>query len=376
MYNCRICGKEFEQIKGYRLRRHLKKEHSLTKYEYAHKYEPKWVEEGLTKGKLKGELTKKEEIERKIQSGEIDTVRCEICGKEFQTLKNHIPKHNITSKEYKKMFPDARIMSESLSKRQSEVGKQNKERFVSMVKMNWKDSEYSEKMKKLAGETITKRNLENWKDEEYRKKMSENQKKVVTRQLQDPEFRKMLSDNGRKSWEGKTYEETKSRREQARRLAKEVSYKATWGNPEWVKKHKENFNKMLREGKMAYKPAVIEIELEGKKYIFKSSYELAFALYLLENKIEFLYEPMSIDYFYNGKERFYTVDFYLPSKETYYEIKGYVRNPEQLQEQIKALKEKTRKEVILADDKFLKEMFDFKRYLNRARLIYKNTKGE
>lgn len=41
-------------------------------------------------------------------------VKCMICGEEFDWLPRHITVHNINTKEYKKKFPDAEIMSEKV----------------------------------------------------------------------------------------------------------------------------------------------------------------------------------------------------------------------------------------------------------------------
>ena len=53
------------------------------------------------------------------------------------------------------------------------------------------------------------------------------------------------------------------------------------------------------------------------------SWEVAYAKYLDENKINWIRNKDSFTYTYNGKDRRYTPDFYLVDKDEYVEIKGY-----------------------------------------------------
>lgn len=52
-----------------------------------------------------------------------DKVQCEICKKWFKQLNGHLIKHNITSKEYKEMFPGKPLMSKILIN--DKIGKNN-----------------------------------------------------------------------------------------------------------------------------------------------------------------------------------------------------------------------------------------------------------
>ena len=65
------------------------------------------------------------------------SVRCMLCGEEFETLASHLRMHGVTSNDYRKMFPGAELMSRELRQRvvESNVGKhdhdENERRLMS-----------------------------------------------------------------------------------------------------------------------------------------------------------------------------------------------------------------------------------------------------
>lgn len=63
----------------------------------------------------------------KEKGGEI-MIKCKICGGEFVVLKKHLKiKHDMTTSQYKKLFPDAEIYSNSYLKRKRAIAKRQKE---------------------------------------------------------------------------------------------------------------------------------------------------------------------------------------------------------------------------------------------------------
>ncbi len=58
----------------------------------------------------------------------------------------------------------------------------------------------------------------------------------------------------------------------------------------------------------------------------RSSWELKYAKYLDDNKIDYLYEPSSFKMIINNKETTYRPDFFLIKENMFIEIKGYFRD--------------------------------------------------
>ena len=55
----------------------------------------------------------------------------------------------------------------------------------------------------------------------------------------------------------------------------------------------------------------------------QSSWELAYVLFCIDNKVNFVRNKKYFNYVYDGKTRHYFPDFYLPDTDTYVEIKGF-----------------------------------------------------
>jgi hypothetical protein len=69
---------------------------------------------------------------------------------------------------------------------------------------------------------------------------------------------------------------------------------------------------------------------DGSKVWMRSSWEIKYAEFLDENKIEWLYEPKTFPVFYNNKEGTYTPDFLLLKENKFIEIKGWWRGDAQI----------------------------------------------
>ena len=56
-------------------------------------------------------------------------VECKICGQRFKLLKKHLEiQHNMTIKQYKKLFPDAEVVSKAYLKRKKAIAKRLQEK--------------------------------------------------------------------------------------------------------------------------------------------------------------------------------------------------------------------------------------------------------
>lgn len=77
-------------------------------------------------------------------------------------------------------------------------------------------------------------------------------------------------------------------------------------------KNNHNYGRPPRHGKGSYYNGIIWM---------RSSYEVAYALYLDEHKIKWIYEPPPFEL----GDTSYIPDFYLPEYDIYIEIKGYMR---------------------------------------------------
>ncbi|MCI0618646.1 MucR family transcriptional regulator, partial [bacterium] len=51
---------------------------------------------------------------RKIRIHLLETVTCQICGKEFKSLTMHLPRHEVSTEEYQRSFPGEWLQSEAL----------------------------------------------------------------------------------------------------------------------------------------------------------------------------------------------------------------------------------------------------------------------
>ena len=93
---CMLCNKEFDLISP----THLWKEHRYTMADYFERFPDAKLAPGtaITEGR--------------------DFVVCMICGKKMGTINaTHLKKHNMNTKEYRKMFPESSMTSGNTSKK-------------------------------------------------------------------------------------------------------------------------------------------------------------------------------------------------------------------------------------------------------------------
>lgn len=90
-------------------------------------------------------------------------MRCQICGKELSIINHlHLRTHDVTTEEYKEMFPDSRIISKEHSKKRSEIVTGKKNPFYGKTHSEEFKEEQSERAKRRFGERFSSRPKE-WK---------------------------------------------------------------------------------------------------------------------------------------------------------------------------------------------------------------------
>jgi len=231
-------------------------------------------------------------------------VECQICYKKLQAITySHLKIHNISFQEYIKIFPDAITIDDAIRKKQSDkkIGKAPWNKGI--------------KCPQFAGDNNPSKRSEVRLKISESLKNSEKHKASVTsdqwkeRQKECRKDRKLTEEHkanigiGLKASE--KYQKVIHSKEHSKKMSGKNS--PTYGvTPSAASSH----------GKWCY----YNSPLQGKIHL-RSSYELAYAKYLDENNIPWLYEIKTFDLY----DTTYTPDFFLPVTEQFIEIKGYMR---------------------------------------------------
>lgn len=150
-------------------------------------------------------------------------LKCKICGYECKSiLSNHLKnKHNISSKEYKEMYPGSETTSAEYRKMMSDRNKSDKMREITInrnksdymrnaVSNRNKDKDFinkckegirkSEKFHKSVSKSVSERNKIMWKNEDYREKMRESISRSQKLVMNTPERKSFQSKVMKKNW--------------------------------------------------------------------------------------------------------------------------------------------------------------------------------
>lgn len=138
-----------------------------------------------------------------------DYIICNICNEAVKTkLQFHLKnKHNISTLEYKTMFPGCSTISKNEYLRYVERNTSNKMRNI--ISERNKDPEFqkkcqagcTEETRRIQSETMRKVSLECWKDPEYREKMSNVASETQKRENQKPDVIKRKSELSKSLWQ-------------------------------------------------------------------------------------------------------------------------------------------------------------------------------
>jgi hypothetical protein len=273
------------------------------------------------------------------------SVKCNICGfeKQFSIVEHLKFNHNLNSKQYKELYPNALVKSKEFSEMNS-----------SQKKIKWSDDGYRQKMSESRQISHNK--------PEFKKKMSNIVKK---RHIETPEIYSGFT-NWSKSEKFKDWVKSEDRIKKISKTSKE-----RWENEEYRKKTINSIKTVLSDGRcnkgleFREKMSKIISELyslgkitnESNKYktgtyvsknnetfLYSSSYELESMVFF--DSISFIKKwtnkhGIRIKYYFNGLNRNYVPDFYIEltnNKTFVIEMKGW-ETEEVLVKQQFALKE-------------------------------------
>lgn len=194
-----------------------------------------------------------------------EKIKCMICGKETTQINHaHLKTHNLTSQQYREMFPEAKM------------------RVI------------SQKTREAASKNITKRN----KSDEGRKKSSE-----------------MFKGKEKSKNHKQALKEAKSKEDKVLRASIN-------GDNRRGKKHSKETIEYI--SKNSHKTKIGMREDLG--HSVRSTWEANFARVLKHMGVDYVYEPKVFWLTQeNGEKLSYLPDFYLPKTNEYIEIKGYWR---------------------------------------------------
>ena len=176
------------------------------------------------------------EAQRKRVSSSKNTVICLVCGKEFGGITpSHLKKHNLTSEQYKIMFPEANIWNTGRVSRFKGLTKETDESGCLL------DS--------------SERTTKQWEDPEMKAKMSEGISKTKKRKFaENPEmYREMYRANGFKGLVAQRFQVNKSGDDE---IKEEKSERAEtvgdlWKDETYIEHQKEGRKKQNYEPQIA-----------------------------------------------------------------------------------------------------------------------------
>jgi hypothetical protein len=243
------------------------------------------------------------------------SVKCNICNFEKQySIVEHLKfEHKLSSKQYKELYPNARVKSNEYSKMNSE-----------QQKIKWSDKEYKQKMSESRQITHNK--------PEFKEKMSNILKK---RHIEIPEVYSGFT-NWSKSEKFKDWVKSEDRIKKISKTSKE-----RWENEEYRKKTIKSIKTILNDGrcnkKLEFREKMSKIISElyslgkitnnsnkyktgtyvsknNETFFYSSSYELQSMIFF--DSIPFIKKwtnkhRIRIKYYFNGLNRNYVPDFYV-----------------------------------------------------------------
>lgn len=237
----------------------------------------------------------------------IDFVTCPLCGHRGIRIYKHIKiKHDMSVEEFRIKFPNCPTTSDSLRKR---------------IKDNTKKS--------LNEESVVAKRKEFRSSKEGREMASRNAAKMWTYPESVRRRNEIVSKRMKELWSDPVFHENQSKR------IKEAT------NTEEV--HKKHHDRLVRQWEdKDYRIHITECvdrqfdssnlgvlneytDIDGKKVMFRSSWELSVHNILLELGIEHLYEVRKFIKWFpvEGKLLIYRPDFYIPSVDMFLEVKPY-----------------------------------------------------
>ena len=265
-----------------------------------------------------------------------DYVRCPICGYEKKRIYIHLKKkHNLSVDEFREQYPDCPTTCESLRsqiQRNTKIAL-NEPEVIEKFKKTRNTPEGKEKARKGM---LAARNTPGF--EEKRKKASSEKMKEL---WSDPEWKEKTSESIRESLNTERVHQLHHDR-----LVKQ------WQDPEYRKNITNMVCDMVIDGKLGVKKEYTDNQ--GKKCVFRSSWELSVHNILNELSIKHSYE--SRKFFYqldNGDWRLYLPDFYIEDYNCFLEVKPKVfQTYKENIRKLKAVKDEGFKIFFVGDEEY------------------------
>lgn len=258
----------------------------------------------------------------------VDFVICQICfEKKLRLTSNHFKMHNLTTQEYKKLFPNAKVICENARKSYSKgaikyLSKKSKEELSILGKKRaqkwWKkyknsSEEYQEDYKKKLSKSISKtiqhkivNNPEKVKEENFNR--SQARLKIFEENAE--KMKAICQKGGYNLWHNLTSLQKKKKIQNMVEANKK--YFSNLSLEDKFEKIKNNFSPT--------KKTVLSINNEN--IYFRSKFEAFIYSYLTDNEIEVKYEPFLIELINTKYHKYHLIDFYIPSLNLILEAKS------------------------------------------------------
>jgi len=262
---------------------------------------------------------------------------CEICKKEFKYITiSHLNRHNIDFIKYLEMFPNANLISKETQMKMSSnhkgmEGKKHTEEFKKKLR-EFNSGENNP----FYGEHHTEESKQKQREKMLDRYDGENNPFYGKHHTE--EFKERQRENHSDMWGennpfyGKHHtEEFKEKMQKPK--SEEHKQKMRENAPDRSGKKNPMYGKKAARLSGIGKGSYYDSPLQGTIWL-RSSYEIAYAKYLDEHKILWMYE---METFELSNEMTYTPDFFLPKFKKFIDTKGYMKK--EAQEKINKFKE-------------------------------------
>lgn len=208
---------------------------------------------------------------------------CPICGEfNLKQLTQHLTwKHNMTKEQFLQMYPNTKLWISEISERCSKAQQKGIQSYKQHLEIDphYYDSAFAQRHSHRNYEEIKRKILKTRSINNSDEKMSARMKQV---------------------WKDEEY-------------IKNQSLKA-------INQHKNGLTDIIvkKSGRKRYSVKLLNIT-----YYMRSTWEVKTAKLLVDKHIDFKYEPFTIKYIYDNKNKLYYPDFYLPKYNLILEVKPY-----------------------------------------------------
>jgi len=260
MIKCIVCGQEVTSKRG--LAFHIKKHNINSVANYLKQYPEEIIN---------------------VEPKDDTLLTCPICGRyNMKQLGQHIVgTHKMSHEEFLVMYPNQKMFVDEISSRCARAGR-------NAVKQYYINKQNDPERYKLIRQAASRKRFET----------DPNLGMKISTILRNKGVYEETSKRTKKMWEDSTYRKMQSMK--------------------CRKQHDNGLTDIIlkNSGRKRYK-----LILEDKTYYMRSTWEIEFAKFLYNNKIEFKYEHMGINYYYNNKNRIYYPDFYIVNTNILFEVK-------------------------------------------------------